>query len=400
MDLFEKCRTTRVGDEIRATGAYPFFRVMETGQDAEVTVEGRRMIMMGSNNYLGLASHPRIKLASVEAVMRFGTGSAGSRCLNGTNDLHRALEERLARFFRREAALAFTSGYQANLGVISALAGRGDVVVVDKLAHASIFDACRLSQAEVKRFRHNDARSLDAVLRAAGDRGKLVAIDGVYSMHGDIAALPEIVEVCRRHGARLMMDDAHGLGVLGRTGRGTAEHFGLEDEVDILVGTTSKAIPSVGGFAIASAEVVEFMKHGSRPLIFATSAPPAAVATVIAALGVIEDEPALRERLWSNTRKLQRGLRAMGFDLGKSETPIVPVMTGDLGPAQVMFQSLCDAGVFVNPVMPPAVHPTACIMRTTVMATHTEAQLDHVLDAFQRAGERAGVIAPALRKAG
>jgi len=390
VDLFEKCRAIRIGDEMKAAGCYPYFRVVESSQEPEVVCEGRRMIMLGSNNYLGLATHPKVKRAAIDAVHRYGAGCAGSRVLNGTLDLHTRVEERLARFFRRDAALAFTSGYQANLGVISALVGRDDVVVVDRLAHASIFDACHLARAEVRRFRHNNAQSLDAVLGALGTRAKLVAIDGVYSMTGDIAPLPEILAVCRKHRARLLVDDAHGLGVLGKTGRGTAEHFGLEQDVDIIVGTTSKSVPGVGGFVVGDEEVIQFVKHCSRPLIFAAAAPPSALASVLAGLDVIEDEPELRERLWANTRKIQRGFAKLGLDTGASQTPIVPVLTGDRDRAFVMYQALSEDGIFVNPVVPPAVPPNACLIRTSYMATHTDAQLDRVLAAFERASALAG----------
>lgn len=392
MDLFQKVSETRIAEDVKASGFFPYFRTIQSGQDAEVVVEGRRMIMLGSNNYLGLTAHPKVKLAAMDALLRYGTGCAGSRVLNGTLDLHEALEAYLRRFFRRDGALAFTSGYQANLGVISALASRSDVVVVDRLAHASIFDACHLAQTEVRRFRHNNPESLDAVLGQLGDRGKLVAIDGVYSMTGDIAPLPEIVAVCKKHGARLMVDDAHGLGVLGRTGRGTAEHFGLEQEVDVIVGTTSKAVPSVGGFAVGNADVIWHIQQTSRPFLFAASAPPSAVAATLAGFEVIDEEPVLRERLWANTRRIHQAFRAMGLDIGASATPIVPVMTGDLDRALIMGEFLDQAGLFVNPVMPPAVPPSSCLIRTSYMATHTDAQLDRVIDLFAQAGALAGLV--------
>ncbi|HWR72072.1 MAG TPA: pyridoxal phosphate-dependent aminotransferase family protein, partial [Nitrospirota bacterium] len=326
MDLFEKCRNYTAAREVMAAGFYPYFRVVESEQDPEVIVGGRRMIMLGSNNYLGLTSHPRVKEAAIEAVKKYGSGCAGSRFLNGTLDIHVKLEEKLAKFFRKDATLTFSTGYQTNLGIISSIAGKDDVLVIDKLDHASIFDACRLSYAEVKKFRHNDMKSLDYVLKECGNRGKLVVVDGVYSMEGDIATLPDILEVCRRHGARLMVDDAHGIGVLGRTGRGTAEHFGLEKEVDIIMGTYSKSMASIGGFVAADEDVIHYIKHTSRPLIFSASPPPASVASVIAALDVIDTEPERRERLWANTKKMMKAFKQMGFDTGVSETPIIPLL--------------------------------------------------------------------------
>lgn len=350
------------------------------------------MIMLGSNNYLGLTNHPKVKEAAIEAIRRYGSGCAGSRFLNGTLDIHVQLEERLASFFRKEAALTFSTGYQTNLGVISALAGKDDVVIVDKLDHASIIDACRLSFAEMRKFKHNDMKSLELVLREVGDRGKLVVVDGVYSMEGDIAPLPDILELCRKHGARLMVDDAHGVGVLGDTGRGTAEHFGLEKEVDIIMGTYSKSLASIGGFVVASEQVVHFMKHTSRPLIFSASPPPASVAAVIAALDIIEQEPERRDRLWENTRRMMTALKGMGFDTSVAQTPIIPLVMGGMERAFMMWKRLNQEGVFVNPVVPPAVPPGRCLIRTSYMATHTPEQLDRVLAILESAGRELGVI--------
>ena len=391
-DLFDKCYKYSAAKEVMAAGFYPYFRVVESAQDPEVVVEGKPMIMLGSNNYLGLTNHPKVKEAAIEAIRRYGSGCAGSRFLNGTLDIHVQLEERLASFFRKEAALTFSTGYQTNLGVISALAGKDDVVIVDKLDHASIIDACRLSFAEMRKFKHNDMKSLELVLREVGDRGKLVVVDGVYSMEGDIAPLPDILELCRKHGARLMVDDAHGVGVLGDTGRGTAEHFGLEKEVDIIMGTYSKSLASIGGFVVASEQVVHFMKHTSRPLIFSASPPPASVAAVIAALDIIEQEPERRERLWENTRRMMRALKGMGFDTSVAQTPIIPLVMGGMERAFMMWKRLNQEGVFVNPVVPPAVPPGRCLIRTSYMATHTPEQLDRVLAILESAGRELGVI--------
>ncbi|MGE5838711.1 MAG: aminotransferase class I/II-fold pyridoxal phosphate-dependent enzyme [Deltaproteobacteria bacterium] len=392
MDLFEKCRKYTAAKEVMAAGFYPYFRVVESAQDPEVIVEGKKMIMLGSNNYLGLTNHPKVKEAAIEAVKKYGTGCAGSRFLNGTLDIHVKLEEKLATFFRKEGALTFSTGYQTNLGIISSLAGKGDVVVIDKLDHASIIDACRLSFADVKKFRHNDMKSLDRMLKESGDKGKLVVVDGVYSMEGDIAPLPDILTVCRKHGARLMVDDAHGIGVLGKTGRGTAEHFGLEKEVDIIMGTYSKSMASIGGFVVADEDVVHYMKHTSRPLIFSASPPPASVASVIAALDIIDQEPERRERLWANTHKMMKAFKEMGFDTGAAATPIVPLVMGAMERAFTMWKILNEGGVFVNPVAPPATPPGRCLIRTSYMATHTEEQLDRVLGIIEQAGRKLGII--------
>lgn len=391
-DLFEKCRTYTTAKEVMAVGLYPYFHVVESEQSPEVIAEGRKMIMLGSNNYLGLTNHPKVKEAAIAAVRKYGSGCAGTRFLNGTLDIHVKLEEKLATFFRKEAVLTFSTGYQTNLGIITSLAGKHDVVVIDKLDHASIIDACRLSYAEVKKFRHNDMENLEYVLKECGNRGKLVVVDGVYSMEGDIAPLPAIVRICRKYGARLMVDDAHGIGVLGRTGRGTVEHFGLEKEVDIIMGTYSKSLASIGGFVAASEEVIHYMKHASRQLIFSASPPPASVAAVIAALDIIDGEPERRERLWHNTHKMMKAFKQMGFDTGVAETPIIPLVIGEMELTFRMWRILFDAGVFVNSVVPPATTPGRCLIRTSYMATHTDEMLDRVLGVFGKAGKTLGVI--------
>lgn len=391
-DFFAKCRKFTMAREVMAAGLYPYFHVVESEQCPEVMVEGKKMIMLGSNNYLGLTNHPKVKEAAIEAVKKYGTGCAGTRFLNGTLDIHVKLEEKLASFFRKDAALTFSTGYQTNLGIISSLAGKHDVVVIDKLDHASIIDACRLSYAEVKKFRHNDMTSLESVLKESGNRGVLVVVDGVYSMEGDIAPLPDIVTLCRKYGARIMVDDAHGIGVLGKTGRGTVEHFGLEEEVDIIMGTYSKSLASIGGFVAASEEVIHYMKHTSRPLIFSASPPPASVAAVIAALDIIDGEPERRERLWHNTNKMITAFKQMGYDTGVAETPIIPLVIGEMEQTFLMWKTLYDDGVFVNPVVPPATTPGRCLIRTSYMATHTDDMLDRALGAIEKAGRKLGVI--------
>jgi 8-amino-7-oxononanoate synthase len=395
MDIFAKCQQPSLPQQMKQAGFDAYYRVLQSAPDTEVVNDGRRMIMLGSNNYLGLATDPRVKKAARDAIDTWGAGTTGSRCLNGTLDVHSDVERRIARFFRRDASLFFTSGYMANLGTISALAHRGDVVVVDRRAHASILDGAKLSYAEVKRFRHNDVNDLERVLESCGDAGKLVAVDGVYSMEGEIAPLPRIVEACRKYGARLVLDDAHGLGVLGRDGRGTAEHFGVEDQVDVIVGTTSKALPSVGGFAVGDRAVIDYLQYGqtNRPFIFAASPPASAIAAVREALAIVEQEPGRRRRLWSVTRRMLHALRGMGFDTGNSQTPIIPIIAGTVQRTFDMWRMLSEEGIFVNVVLPPAVPNSGCIIRMTLTATHTDEQIDRVLSVLERVGVELGIIA-------
>lgn len=391
-DIFEKCNKFTKAKELMSVGIYPFFRVIESAQDPEVLMNGRHMIMVGSNNYLGLTNHPAVKEAALEAIRKYGTGCAGSRFLNGTLDIHVKLEEKLARFIRKEAALIFSTGFQVNLGVISALVGKDDVMIIDKMDHASIIDGCRLSYGEVKKFRHNDMTDLERILKENADRGKLIIVDGVFSMEGDIVNLPRVVELAKAYGARLMVDDAHGIGVLGKTGRGTAEHFGLEDEVDIIMGTYSKSLASIGGFISGSEKVVHYIKHFARALIFSASPPPASVAAVSAAIDIIDNEPERIERLWKNTKKMLEGLKDLGFQVGPSETPIIPVLVGDNETAFKMAMMLQEEGVFANVAVSPAVPEGKALIRTSYMATHTEEQLDRVLAAFEKSGRTLGLI--------
>jgi 8-amino-7-oxononanoate synthase len=393
MDVFEKCsKINEQTQALKASHCYFFFRPLESGQDAEVTVAGKRVIMAGSNNYLGLTSHPRVKEAAIKAVEKFGSGCAGSRFLNGNLEIHEELERKLARFFRQEAALVFSTGYQTNLGTISALVGRNDVAIIDKYDHASIIDGCRLSFGKVKKFRHNDMRDLERVLRESRDQGKFIIVDGVFSMEGDITDLPAIVREAKAYGARVMVDDAHGIGVLGQGGRGTAEHFGLEHDVDLIMGTYSKSLAAIGGFIAGAADVVNYIKHVGRSMIFSASLPPSLVATVSTALDIIEEQPQLREQLWKNTRKMLDGYKELGYDTGHSETPIIPILIRDGVKVYEMCRYLFEEGVFVNPVVSPAVPPGRELLRTSCMATHTEEQLDKVLDAFARVGKKLGVI--------
>jgi 8-amino-7-oxononanoate synthase len=393
MDVFEKClKICETTQGLRARGHYFFFRKLESPQDSEVVVNGKRVIMIGSNNYLGLTIHPRVKEAAIKAIEKFGSGCAGSRFLNGTLEIHEALEEKLARFFRKEAALVFATGYQTNLGTLSALLGRNDVAVIDKYDHASIIDGCRLSFGKVKKYRHNDMRDLERVLEAIKDKGKLIIVDGVFSMEGDIADLPSIMKLAKTYGAKVMVDDAHAIGVLGRGGRGTAEHFGLEAQVDLIMGTYSKSLAAIGGFVAGSREVIDFIKHVGRSMIFSASLPPSLVASVSAALDIIEEQPQLRTQLWKNTHKMLEGYKKLGYDTGTSETPIVPVIIKDSIKVYEMCKLLFEHGVFVNPVVSPAVPPGRELLRTSYMATHTEEQLDKVLAAFEKAGQELGLI--------
>ena len=392
MDIFQKCAKFTTAKEVMAAGVYLYFRRIESAQDPEVIVGGRKMVMIGSNNYLGLTNHPKVKEAAIEAIKKYGTGCAGSRFLNGTLDIHEDLEVKLARFMNKESALVFSTGFQTNLGAISALVGKDDVVIIDKMDHASIIDGCRLSFGKSKKYRHNDMEDLERILKQNGEIGKLIVVDGVFSMEGDIANLPEIVNLAERYKAGVMVDDAHGIGVLGKNGRGTAEHFDLEDKVDIIMGTYSKSLASIGGFIAASEEVIHYVKHISRPLIFSASPPPASVAAVSAAIDIIIAEPERRSRLWENTRKMKKGFGNLGFDTGPSETPIIPVIVGEDQKAFQMGRGLHEEGVFANVAVSPAVPNGKALIRTSFMATHTEEHLERVLEAFKRVGKRLGVI--------
>jgi 8-amino-7-oxononanoate synthase len=393
MGLFDKClKIYEQTQGLRTSGHYFFFRKLESPQDAEVVVDGKRVIMIGSNNYLGLTSHPRVKEAGIKAIEKFGSGCAGSRFLNGNLEIHEELEMKLARFFRKEAALVFATGYQTNLGTISALLGRNDVAIIDKYDHASIIDGCRLSFGRVKKYRHNDMEDLERVLEASRDKGKLIIVDGIFSMEGDIADLPNIVKLAKTYDARVMVDDAHGVGVLGAGGRGTAEHFGLEDQVDLIMGTYSKSLAAIGGFVTGSKLVIDFVKHIGRSMIFSASLPPSLVASVSVALDIIEEQPQLRTQLWKNTHKMLKSYKELGYDTGASETPIVPIIIKDDMKVYAMCKFLFENGVFVNPVVSPAVPLGRELLRTSYMATHTEEQLDRVLSAFEKVGKQLRLI--------
>ena len=391
--LFEKCYRFDTAERIRRAGLYSFFRVIESAQDPEVVLGGRRFIMLGSNNYLGLTNDPRVKEAAIQAIRRYGSGCAGSRFLNGTLDLHVLLEERLAQFTRQEAAVTFATGFQVNLGAISCLVGKGDTVYLDKQDHACIIDGARLSFGEVRKFRHNDPSDLRRQMRQDGDaRGRFIVVDGVFSMEGDIASLPDILAVAREFGAGVMVDDAHGIGVLGPTGRGTCEHFDVEEEVDLIMGTFSKSLASVGGFISGEATIIDYIKHRARTMIFSAAPPPASVAAALATLDIIEEEPERRARLWQNTLFFREGLKSLGLDTGNSQTPVVPIVVGEDAVALQMVQRLHEAGVFVNCVLSPATPPGRALIRTSLMATHTREQLARALDAIEKVGRQVGLV--------
>ncbi len=394
MDLFDKCGKFRRAKEVMKAGYYPYFSpISESRGGTEATVRGQRLLMLGSNNYLGLTHHPVVQEAAAKAIERYGTGCTGSRFLNGTLTLHEELETRLARFCGKESALTLSTGFQTNLGVIATLVGRDDVVFSDRENHACIFDACRLSFGELRKFRHNDLDDLERLLeRESAPGGKLIVVDGVFSMIGEVVDLPRIVELKKRYPSRIMVDDAHAFGVLGPTGAGTAEHFGLTDEVDLVVGTFSKSFASMGGFVAGPEQVIHYLKHHSRPLIFSASISPSCAATALAALDVIEADPTIREALWANVEYWKNGLRALGFDNGDSNTPVQPIIVGDQMKTFVFWKRLFEAGVYVNPVIPPAAPPGKELIRTSLMATHTRDQLDRALDILATIGRELEII--------
>jgi 8-amino-7-oxononanoate synthase len=392
VDLFEKCRAFTEAREAQEAGFYPYFIPLTDSEGTEVTIGDHRLIMIGSNNYLGLTTHPKVRRAAIEATEKYGTSCTGSRFLNGTLELHLELERELARFMDKDAALIFPTGYQTNVGTITALVGRHDVVITDKDDHASIVDGCNMSFGEVRRFGHNDVEHLERVLsRLPDDVGKLVVVDGVFSMGGDLAPLPEILPLCKAHGARLMVDDAHAVGVVGG-GRGTATHFGVNDEVDLIMGTFSKSFASLGGFIAGDETVVHYVQHHARSLIFSASMSPANTAAALAALEVMEEEPERIERVNEIGKYMRTEYRQMGFDVGDTVTPIIPIIIGDDMPTIIAWKALYEAGVYTNPVIPPAVPSGSSLLRTSYMATHTDEQLDHVLSTFEEVGTRLGII--------
>ena len=384
MDLFEKTKGEHIYDMAKEKGIYPYFHKLTTGQDVVVDIEGKNTIMIGSNNYLGLTSHQEVKEAAKKAIDKYGSGCSGSRFLNGTLDLHVELENELARFLKKDKVITFSTGFQANLGVISAIAGRGDFILCDKENHASIYDGCRLSYAKLLRYEHSDMEDLERKLKLVPeDNGILIVTDGVFSMGGDICKLPEIVKLAKKYGARIMVDDAHALGVLGKHGRGTAEYFGLEDDVDIYMGTFSKSLASLGGYIASNARVIDYITHTSRPYIFSASMTPASVASALTALRILEREPERMEALKNISSYMREGLKKMGIQIIESQTPIIPIYTYDDEKAFMACKLLLDRGVYVNPVVSPATPVGKALIRTSYTATHTKEQMDTAMAKIQ-----------------
>ena len=385
MDIFDKTRTYTRAKEAIALGAYPYFQPMDKSEGTIAYYDGRPIIMLGSNNYLGLTTDPRVKKAAQDAVEKYGTSCTGSRYLNGTMEIHLELDRRIAEFIGKEAALTFTTGYQTNLGAITALCGKKDFLILDKEAHACVVDASLMSLGKMRRFAHNDLGALERMLKGLPEEsGALVVVDGIYSMGGEIAPIPETVEICHKYGARLMIDDAHSVGVLGR-GRGTAAHFGLTDEVDLITGTFSKSFASIGGFVAGDADVIHFIQHNARTMIFSASMAPPNVASVLAVLDIIEQEPERVDKLWENAEFMRESLRDLGLDIGESNTPIIPVITDDDYRTVLAWRALMEEGVYSNVVVTPAAPKS--MLRVSVMATHTREQLEQALAAFEKVGK-------------
>lgn len=395
-DIFEKTRTFTRAKEAMEQGIYPYFQPLEDSDATTAIFKGKKVVMIGSNNYLGLTTDPRVKQAAMAALEKYGSSCTGSRFLNGTLRFHLELDQRLARFVGQEAAIVFSTGYQTNVGVIQAIVQRGDYVIIDKDDHASIVDGCfmarGMSGAEMKRFNHNDPASLEEALkRLPANSGKLVVVDGVYSMGGDIAPLPEIVEISKRYGARIMVDDAHSLGVLAG-GHGTAAHFGLTSDVDLVMGTFSKSFASIGGFIAGSAQVIHYIQHFARSFAFSASLPASNVAAVLKALDIIESEPQHVQNLWDNAEYMRAGLKRLGYDTGQSNTPVIPLMVRDDVRTVLAWHALIEEGVYTNPVVSPGVPPTQALLRTSYMATHTKEHLDHALRALEKVGHNLDLI--------
>jgi 8-amino-7-oxononanoate synthase len=393
MSILDRCGQYTLADDVKAMGIYPYFTPIQETTATEARIGGEWKIMVGSNNYLGLTHHPFVLEATHRASRRYGVGSTGSRFLNGTLDLHDELETRLAAFFGKEAALVFTTGYQASLGVLGTLVGRGDHVFLDRFDHASLVDGARLGMGEIHRYAHGDVDGLTRQLaRTPAGAGKLVATDGVFSMEGSIVDLPRLLAVCKEHDAPLLVDEAHALGVLGPDGAGTASHFGLGAQVDLILATFSKSLASIGGVVAGRRPVVNYLRHHSRSLIFTASMPPASVAGALAALDVLIREPERRDRLWDNTRRVADGLRAIGLDIGQTQTPVIPVLIGETIQAAVVWRALFDNGIFTHPIVPPAVPANSCRIRVSMSAEHSPEQIDRVLETFEKVARELSLV--------
>jgi 8-amino-7-oxononanoate synthase len=393
MDIFSKCYNYTKAKEAKEQGYYPYFKAIQSGADTEVFIDSRKMIMIGSNNYLGLTQDPRVKESAIKAIEKYGSGCTGSRFLNGTLDIHEELERELGSFIRKEAALIFSTGFQTNQGVISTIVGKDDVAIIDRANHASIVDGCRLAFGRTIKYKHNDIIDLERILTELPDPSSaLIIVDGVFSMEGDLANLPEIVKLKKKYKCRLMVDDAHGIGVMGKNGSGTAEYFQVEDDVDLIMGTFSKSFASLGGFIAGEESVISYIKHHARALIFSASMPPSAVATVLTALKILKTEPQRRKRLWQITHKMHQEYRKRGFNIGPTQTPIVPLIFGDDMLTFGFWRKLFERGVFTNPIISPAVPPDGSLIRTSYMATHTDKELNKVLEICSDVSKEMGLL--------
>jgi 8-amino-7-oxononanoate synthase len=391
-DIFDKCFNFHTADNLKKIGYYPYFHIVESEQGPEIIVDGKKKVVVCSNNYLGLANHPKVIEASILAARKYGTSCTGSRFLNGTNDLHERVEKKFAKFVGKEDAILFTTGHHSNLGALSCLVGKGEVFITDKLDHASIIDGCRLSFGEMVRFKHNDTADLERQLVKYQGRGILIVIDGIFSMEGDIANFPEISKLANKYGARVFVDEAHSLGVIGRNGEGIGEYFNMKDEIDVLMATASKSLASIGGFIASEYEVIDYIKHNARSMIFTASLPASCVGAIDAALDLITAEPSRRERLMKIAHRMKNAFQSMGYDTNNSQSPIIPLSVGNDLVAFKMWRMLFNEGVFASPVVTPAVPEGQAIMRTSYMATHSDAHLDFVLEKFKKVGKELGVI--------
>jgi len=391
--LQQKMSKYDIPQRAQQMGVYPYFRVIESEQDTVVKINGKDVLMFGSNSYLGLTNHPKIKEAAKQAIDKYGSGCAGSRFLNGTLDIHIKLEEKLAEFVQKDAAIIFSAGFLVNAGVIPTLTGRDDYIILDELDHASIIEGRRLSFSQAFKYRHNDMSSLEKILKQCKpDKIKLIVVDGIFSMEGDIVDLPGIVELAKKYNATIMVDDAHSIGVIGKKGSGTASHFGLENEVDLIMGTFSKSLASIGGFIASDSYTINYLKHNCRSLIFSASIAPAATGSVLAALEIIQNEPQRIEKLWDNTHYAMKSFKELGFDTGRSESPIIPLYVRDDTKTFLFTRMLLDEGVFVNPVVSPAVPSDSTLIRFSLMATHNHQQIDQAIEACQKVGKKLNII--------
>ncbi|MDR1784214.1 MAG: pyridoxal phosphate-dependent aminotransferase family protein [Endomicrobium sp.] len=392
-DVFKKCFNFSVANDLKIRGFYPYFHKVESVQGPEVIVDGEKKIVVCSNNYLGLANHPKVIEASIAAIKKYGTSCTGSRFLNGTNDLHEKVERKFAKFVNKEEAVLFTTGHHSNLGAISSLAGKNEILITDKLDHASIIDGCRLSFGEMVRFRHNDMADLERQIVRCKGKGILIVVDGVFSMEGDITNLPEISRLAKKYAVRIFVDEAHSLGVIGENGKGTGEYFNMSDNIDVLMATASKSLASIGGFIASKSEVIDYIRHNARTMIFTASLPPACVGAIDAALDLVATETERRERLMKISKKMKSAFQSMGYDTGHSQSPIIPLVVGSDSVAFKMWRMLFDEGVFASPVVTPAVQEGHSIIRTSYMATHSDDNLNFILEKFEKVGKQLDILA-------